>query len=127
MFLEVCPENDGWLCLRLRVYVWEQSSVVSQGEVRVYVWEQSSVVSQGEVRVYVWEQSSVVSQGEVRVYVWEQGSNSVPLSLCSVMIVDWDIHHGNATQHMFYNDKRYSTSVLFRTYVRRVRGNPIRL
>ena len=37
------------------------------------------------------------------------------LSLCSVMIVDWDVHHGNATQHMFYNDKRYSTSVLFRT------------
>jgi len=22
------------------------------------------------------------------------------------MIVDWDVHHGNATQHMFYNDKR---------------------
>ena len=48
------------------------------------------------------------------------------VSLCSIMIVDWDVHHGNATQHMFYNDKRYSTKyVLFRTSIRRVRGNPI--
>ena len=27
---------------------------------------------------------------------------------CSVLIVDWDVHHGNATQNQFYNDKRYN-------------------
>lgn len=24
-----------------------------------------------------------------------------------VLIVDWDVHHGQATQQMFYNDPRY--------------------
>lgn len=24
-----------------------------------------------------------------------------------ILIVDWDIHHGQATQQMFYNDPRY--------------------
>lgn len=24
-----------------------------------------------------------------------------------VLIVDWDIHHGQATQQMFYDDPRY--------------------
>lgn len=28
------------------------------------------------------------------------------LGLQRVLIVDWDVHHGNATQHMFYDDKR---------------------
>ena len=28
--------------------------------------------------------------------------------LYSVLIVDWDVHHGNATQNQFYNDKRYN-------------------
>lgn len=23
-----------------------------------------------------------------------------------ILIVDWDVHHGNATQHMFYDDDR---------------------
>lgn len=23
------------------------------------------------------------------------------------MIVDWDVHHGQATQQMFYDDKRF--------------------
>lgn len=27
-------------------------------------------------------------------------------SLSRVLIVDWDVHHGNATQEQFYNDKR---------------------
>eukprot|EP00899_Mesostigma_viride_P002664 jgi/Mesvir1/12399/Mv00570-RA.1 len=25
---------------------------------------------------------------------------------CRILIVDWDVHHGNATQHMFYDDPR---------------------
>lgn len=24
-----------------------------------------------------------------------------------ILIVDWDVHHGQATQQMFYNDPRY--------------------
>lgn len=24
-----------------------------------------------------------------------------------ILIVDWDVHHGQATQQMFYDDKRY--------------------
>lgn len=27
-----------------------------------------------------------------------------------ILIVDWDIHHGQATQQMFYNDPRYVNS-----------------
>ena len=30
-----------------------------------------------------------------------------PLACFRVLIVDWDIHHGNGTQHQFYDDKRY--------------------
>ena len=26
--------------------------------------------------------------------------------LARVLIVDWDVHHGQATQYMFYNDPR---------------------
>ena len=26
---------------------------------------------------------------------------------CRILIVDWDVHHGQATQQQFYNDKRY--------------------
>ena len=25
-----------------------------------------------------------------------------------VLIVDWDVHHGQATQQMFYDDSRYT-------------------
>jgi acetoin utilization deacetylase AcuC-like enzyme len=29
-------------------------------------------------------------------------------NLCKrILIVDWDVHHGQATQRMFYNDPRY--------------------
>jgi Deacetylases, including yeast histone deacetylase and acetoin utilization protein len=27
-------------------------------------------------------------------------------SVSRVLIVDWDVHHGQATQQMFYNDNR---------------------
>lgn len=26
-----------------------------------------------------------------------------------ILIVDWDVHHGQATQQMFYNDPRYTS------------------
>ena len=26
---------------------------------------------------------------------------------CSVLIVDWDVHHGQASQLMFWNDPKY--------------------
>ena len=57
---------------------------------------------QSELEEEVLEQSSVVFQGSMT-----ERLRSVPLSLCSILIVDWDVHHGNATQHMFYNDKKY--------------------
>ncbi len=28
-----------------------------------------------------------------------------------ILIVDWDVHHGQATQQMFYEDPRYFPSV----------------
>jgi histone deacetylase 6 len=28
------------------------------------------------------------------------------LSIEKILIVDWDVHHGNATQKMFYDDPR---------------------
>lgn len=31
-----------------------------------------------------------------------------------ILIVDWDVHHGQATQQMFYNDPRYI--IIFVTY-----------
>lgn len=31
-----------------------------------------------------------------------------------ILIVDWDVHHGQGTQQMFYNDPRYVSS--FRIY-----------
>ena len=27
--------------------------------------------------------------------------------ICRILIIDWDVHHGNATQHMFYDDDRF--------------------
>lgn len=29
------------------------------------------------------------------------------LKLSRILIVDWDVHHGQATQQMFYDDPRY--------------------
>lgn len=29
-----------------------------------------------------------------------------------ILIVDWDVHHGQATQQMFYNDPRYTSFIL---------------
>lgn len=29
-----------------------------------------------------------------------------------ILIVDWDVHHGQATQQMFYEDPRYATDQL---------------
>lgn len=34
-------------------------------------------------------------------------------SVQKILIVDWDIHHGQATQQMFYEDPRY----IFRIYI----------
>jgi hypothetical protein len=30
------------------------------------------------------------------------------ISIFRILIVDWDIHHGNAMQTLFYDDSRYS-------------------
>jgi len=32
-----------------------------------------------------------------------------------VLIVDWDIHHGNGTQHLFESDPRYGFKLIKRT------------
>ena len=34
------------------------------------------------------------------------------LSWFRILIIDWDVHHGNATQHMFYDDNRFEISSL---------------
>ncbi len=34
-------------------------------------------------------------------------------NLSKILIVDWDVHHGQATQQMFYEDPRYRTHDLF--------------
>lgn len=33
-----------------------------------------------------------------------------------ILIVDWDVHHGQATQQMFYNDPRYINIVYICIY-----------
>ena len=35
-----------------------------------------------------------------------------PFLPCSILIVDWDIHHGNGTQRVFYNNSRYVDGIL---------------
>ena len=31
-----------------------------------------------------------------------------------ILIVDWDIHHGQATQQLFYDDPRYKSIKMFK-------------
>lgn len=48
---------------------------------------------------------------------------AVAASLClknhnisRILIVDWDVHHGQATQQMFYDDPRYG-NIYFFSYI----------
>lgn len=34
------------------------------------------------------------------------------LNLKKILIVDWDIHHGQGTQRLFYDDKRFIQNYL---------------
>lgn len=37
-------------------------------------------------------------------------------SVSKILIVDWDVHHGQATQQMFYDDPRYIKLYYFHLY-----------